>query len=218
MANASIDLAAAAHQGVTVCGTGGSGNAVPELTIGMMVALTRNFAPQDATVRAGGWQHTVGPGLSGSTLGIVGLGRLGAPAANPAQAFGMTVVASSPHLPQARGDRHGVRAVTKHELFETADVISIHVPLFDTSRDLCVLRRSPLALLSPLRRGGPMLRPAEVAMADRRSLQHGGLSADCAPASAVPLGPTAVPVLPKGGGAIRGIGETFTTNPVTAPR
>src|SRR4051812_27668776 len=46
MVNASIDLAAAARQGVTVCGTGGSGNAMPELTIGMMIALTRNFAQE----------------------------------------------------------------------------------------------------------------------------------------------------------------------------
>ena len=104
MANASIDLAAAARQGVTVCGTGSSGNAMPELTIGMMIALTRNFAQEDAAVRAGGWQHTIGPGLAGSTLGIVGLGRLGVPVANLAHAFGMDVVAWSPNLTQERAD------------------------------------------------------------------------------------------------------------------
>ena len=147
MANASIDLTAAARQGVTVCGTGGSGNAMPELTIGMMIALTRNFAQEDAAVRAGGWQHTIGPGLAGSTLGIVGLGRLGVPVANLAHAFGMDVVAWSPNLTQERADPHGVRAVGKHELFETADVVTIHMPLSDASRGL--IGAADLALMKP---------------------------------------------------------------------
>ena len=127
MANASIDLAAAARHGITVCGTGGSGNAMPELTIGMMIALTRNFAQEDAAVRAGGWQHTIGPGLSGATLGIVGLGRLGIPVATLAHAFGMDgdrVVAEphpgagrTPRRPcggQARAVRHGGRDQHPH--------------------------------------------------------------------------------------------------------
>jgi phosphoglycerate dehydrogenase-like enzyme len=147
MANASIDLAAAARHGITVCGTGGSGNAMPELTIGMMIALTRNFAREDAAVRAGGWQHTIGPGLSGATLGIVGLGRLGTPVATLAQAFGMEVIAWSPNLTPARAEPHGVRAVDKHDLFATADVISIHMPLSPTSRGL--IGAADLALMKP---------------------------------------------------------------------
>ncbi|MCU1504375.1 MAG: Phosphoglycerate dehydrogenase, partial [Ilumatobacteraceae bacterium] len=136
MANAAIDLGAAARLGITVSGAPGSGNAMPELTIGMMIALTRNFAQEDAAVRAGGWQHTIGPGLSGSTLGVVGLGRLGTPVAALAQAFGMTVIAWSPNLTQARADPHGVRAVDKRELFSTSDVITIHMPLSAASRGL----------------------------------------------------------------------------------
>ena len=60
--NASIDVDAAKRQGVTVCGTTGTGHAMPEITIGMIIALTRNFAQEDAAMRAGGWQHTIGPG------------------------------------------------------------------------------------------------------------------------------------------------------------
>ncbi len=148
MANASIDLDAAARSGVTVCGTGGSGNAMPELTIGMMIALTRHFAQEDAAIRAGGWQHTIGPGLSGATLGIVGLGRLGVPVAKLAQAFDMTVQAWSPNLTAARAEPHGVRAVSKAELFSTSDVITIHMPLSAASRgligaaDLALMKRS----------------------------------------------------------------------------
>ncbi len=133
MKNAVIDLDAARAHGVTVCGTEGTGNAVPEITIGMMIALTRNFAQEDAAVRAGGWQHTIGPGLGGKILGIVGLGRLGIPVAALAQAFGMHVIAWSPRLTQERADPHGVRAVSKDELFRTADVITIHMPLSPSS-------------------------------------------------------------------------------------
>ena len=147
MANASIDIDAAASHGIVVCGAGGSGNSMPELTIGMMIALTRNFAQEDAAVRAGGWQHTIGPGLSGTTLGVVGLGRLGVPVAELAQAFGMRVIAWSPNLTQERADPHGVRAVDKRELFSTADVITIHMPLSDASRGL--IGADDLALMKP---------------------------------------------------------------------
>jgi phosphoglycerate dehydrogenase-like enzyme len=147
MVNASIDLAAAAAAGVTVCGTGGAGNAMPELTIGMIIALTRNFAKEDAAIRAGGWQHTIGPGLSGSTLGVVGLGRLGTPVAALAQAFGMKVIAWSPHLSAERAAEHGVRAVTKAELFSQSDVITVHVPLADGTRGM--VGADDLALMKP---------------------------------------------------------------------
>jgi phosphoglycerate dehydrogenase-like enzyme len=145
--NASIDLPAAAAAGITVCGTGGAGNAMPELTIGMIIALTRNFAHEDAAIRAGGWQHTIGPGLSGSTLGVLGLGRLGAPVARLAQAFGMSVIAWSPHLSAERAAEHGVRAVTKAELFSQADVITVHVPLAEGTRGM--VGADDLVLMKP---------------------------------------------------------------------
>ena len=147
MVNASIDVAAAARRGITVCGTGGSGNAMPELTMGMIIALTRNFAQEDAAVRSGGWQHTIGPGLSGSTLGIVGLGRLGIPVARLGQAFGMSVIAWSEHLTAERAAEHGVRAVSKAELFGQSDVITVHVPLADGTRGM--IGAADLALMKP---------------------------------------------------------------------
>lgn len=145
--NASIDVAAAQAQGVLVCGTTGTGTAMPELTIGLMIALMRNFAQEDAAVRSGGWQHTIGPGLYGHTLGIIGLGRLGTPVAALAQAFGMSVLAWSPNLTQERADPHGVRAVTKAELFTESDVVSIHLPLSERSRGL--VSAPDLALMKP---------------------------------------------------------------------
>ncbi len=147
MANAAIDLAAAKRLGVTVCGTGGTGNAMPELTIGMIIALTRNFAQEDAAVRAGGWQHTIGPGLAGATLGVLGLGRLGVPVAKLAQALGMSVIAWSPNLTQERAAPYGVRAVSRHELFAESDVLTIHMPLSQASRGLVGVRE--LAAMKP---------------------------------------------------------------------
>ncbi|MCW3041140.1 MAG: D-3-phosphoglycerate dehydrogenase, partial [Solirubrobacterales bacterium] len=75
MANASIDMEAAAAHGITVCGTRGRGGATLELTWGLILALARSIPQEDANVRAGGWQRTVGLELDGATLGIVGLGR-----------------------------------------------------------------------------------------------------------------------------------------------
>jgi phosphoglycerate dehydrogenase-like enzyme len=136
MHNASIDVAAAQRLGIVVSGTGGAGNAMPELTIGMILAITRHLAEEDAAVRRGEWQHTVGVGLAGRTLGVVGLGRLGIPVAKLAQAFGMRVIAWSSNLTAERAAEHGVVAVSRHELFATADVVTIHMPLSDRSRGL----------------------------------------------------------------------------------
>lgn len=147
MKNAAIDLDAAKQHGVTVCGTTGSGNPVPELTMGLIIALTRNFAREDAAIRAGGWQHTIGPGLAGLTLGVVGLGRLGVPVATLAQAFGMSVIAWSPNLTAERAQPHGVQAVGKRDLFAQSDVVTIHMPLSDRSRGL--IQADDLAAMKP---------------------------------------------------------------------
>ncbi|HZZ96788.1 MAG TPA: D-2-hydroxyacid dehydrogenase family protein [Jatrophihabitantaceae bacterium] len=146
-ANASIDVDAAKRQGITVCGTTGTGHAMPEITIGMIIAITRNFAQEDAAMRAGAWQHTIGPGLAGMTLGVVGLGRLGVPVAKLAQALEMSVIAWSPNLTRERADPHGARAVDKATLFTEADVITIHMPLSDASRGL--IAAADLALMKP---------------------------------------------------------------------
>jgi phosphoglycerate dehydrogenase-like enzyme len=136
MRNASIDVAAAKAQGITACGTSGSGSGVPELVIGMMVALGRNFLAEDRSIRDGGWQHTIGPGLAGRTLGLVGLGRLGTAVATIARVMSMDVVAWSPHLTDERAAAAGVRRVGKRELFETSDYVSVHLVLGDGTRGL----------------------------------------------------------------------------------
>lgn len=97
-ANAAIDLAAAARAGVTVCGTGGVGAATPKLTWALVLAVTRRLPRQDQAVCADGWQHDTGPELAGSTLGLLGLGRIGRRLVRYAQAFDMPVIAWSTKL------------------------------------------------------------------------------------------------------------------------
>jgi phosphoglycerate dehydrogenase-like enzyme len=144
MRNASIDLDAAAAHDVTVCGTEGSWQATTELAFGLMLALARRIPQEDAAIRAGGWQTTVGVALDGKTLGIVGLGRLGSAAARIGAAFGMQLVAWSENLTAERAAECGTRLVPKDELLATADFVTIHLVLSRRTRGLIGARELAL--------------------------------------------------------------------------
>lgn len=136
MRNASIDLAAAADTGVTVCGTRAHPWSTAELTWALILELLREVAAGDQRMRAGGWQDAVGQDLDGRILGVLGLGRLGARVARIGAAFGMDVIAWSPHLTAERATEHGARLVGKAELFATAKVVTVHMVLSDLTRGL----------------------------------------------------------------------------------
>jgi phosphoglycerate dehydrogenase-like enzyme len=127
MRNKSIDVEAANEKGITVCGTASQPTATAELTWGLILATLRHIPQEDASMRAGGWQNTIGGDLAGHTLGVVGLGRIGTQVAKVGQAFGMDVVAWSQNLTDERAAQHGVRRVEKDELFATADVVTVHL-------------------------------------------------------------------------------------------
>lgn len=147
MRNATVDLTAASRLGVTVCGVAGTSPATAELAWGLLLALLRHVPVEDAALRAGKWQSTVGTGLSGRTLGVVGLGALGRRMVPVARAFGMDVLAWSQNLtPEAAADA-GASCVGKHELFERSDVVSLHLVLSDRTRH--VVGRRELELLGP---------------------------------------------------------------------
>ncbi|HET8951085.1 MAG TPA: D-2-hydroxyacid dehydrogenase family protein [Solirubrobacteraceae bacterium] len=136
MANASIDMEAARGLGITVCGTASLPSPTAELTWGLIIALQRNLLEEDLRIREGGWQRTIGPELAGRTLGILGLGNVGRRVARIAQAFEMEVIAWSENLtPEAAGEA-GAQAVGRDELFERADVLTIHTRLSDRTRGL----------------------------------------------------------------------------------
>jgi phosphoglycerate dehydrogenase-like enzyme len=127
--NAAIDMQAAADKKVVVCGTDASGHATAELAMGLILALMRNIPLEAQAMREGRWQTTVGRDLRGRTLGIIGLGRLGAELAGFGRAFGMGVIAWSQNLTAEQAIVHGVTRVEKDALFQQADVISIHTKL-----------------------------------------------------------------------------------------
>src|SRR3954468_943327 len=136
MANAAIDLEAAAANGIVVCGTGGRPRHTVELTWALILALARSVAAEDERVRAGGWQHTLGTELHEKTLGLVGLGRIGSAMVPIARAFGMDVVAWSTNLDAGRAAEAGAEAVAKDELFARADVVSVHYKLSPRSEGI----------------------------------------------------------------------------------
>src|SRR5690348_15995158 len=109
--NAAIDVAAANERGVTVCGTGYFSSATAEMTWALILATARHIAQEDAAVRAGAWQQTIGTDLAGARLGVVGLGRLGSRVAAIGQAFEMDVVAWSQNLTDERAAEVGVKRV-----------------------------------------------------------------------------------------------------------
>jgi phosphoglycerate dehydrogenase-like enzyme len=147
MANAAIDLDAAARNGIVVCGTRGRSRHTVELTWGLILALLRSIPQEDARIRAGGWQHTLGTELDGATLGLVGLGRLGSAMVPVARAFGMDVVAWSQNLDPARAEAAGAEAVAKDELFARADVVSVHYKL--SARSAGIVGAAEIAAMKP---------------------------------------------------------------------
>jgi len=137
MRNNSIDLEAAKDKQVVVCGTKWSKDPTAPLTMGMILELTRNIGRENARMHAGEYlQKHIGIEIEDKTLGVVGLGKLGAKVAGLAKAFGMNVIAWSPNLTAERCKEVGVGYATKEELFSTADFITIHVVLSDRSRGL----------------------------------------------------------------------------------
>jgi phosphoglycerate dehydrogenase-like enzyme len=156
-ANAAIDLSAAGQLGITVCGTGYVSDPTVEHTWALILAAARNLLVEADSMRTGGWQVTVGTGLRGKTLGMLGLGRVGSSVARIGQAFGMTTIAWSQNLTPQKAAEHDVQAVTKEQLFAQSDVLSIHVALSERTRGLVGAAESqsmkPTAILVNTSRG-----------------------------------------------------------------
>ena len=170
MRNAAIDLDAARDGGIIVCGTDGLTWSTAELTWGLIIAAVRHIVVEDASMRSGGWQRTVGTDLAGRTLGLVGLGHLGARVAQYGRAFEMRVVAWSSNLTVERAAEHGVAYLPRDEFFEQADIVSIHMVLGKRTRGLVTaadLRRmQPTSYLVNTSRG-PLVEEAALIRALR---------------------------------------------------
>jgi phosphoglycerate dehydrogenase-like enzyme len=136
--NASIDLAAASDHGVTVCGTDVLKEATMEHAWGLLLSLARHIPEESMALKHHGvWQTTVGTGLRGKQLGLLGLGSIGSLMVPVAKAFGMKAMAWSQHLTQERADALGVTlAPSKKALLQSSDFVSIHLVLSDRTRHL----------------------------------------------------------------------------------
>src|SRR6202795_3839147 len=125
--NASIDVAAAGDHGIAVVYTGYSSGPTIEFTWALILASARHIVTESNSVRSGGWQQTVGTDLHGKILGVLGLGRIGSQVARVGSAFGMDLIAWSQNMTPEAAKAAGAILVSKDQLFERADILTIHV-------------------------------------------------------------------------------------------
>jgi phosphoglycerate dehydrogenase-like enzyme len=155
--NASIDVAAAGDHGIAVVHTGYRPDPTIEFTWALILASARNIVTESNSVRSGGWQQTVGTDLRGRTLGVLGLGRIGAQVARVGSAFGMNLIAWSQNMTPEAAKAAGAVLVSKDQLFEQADILTIHLVLSSRTRGLVgaaeLARMKPTAKLINASRG-----------------------------------------------------------------
>lgn len=188
-----LDMDAATEHGVLVIHPdpdswtrGGVADPTPELTWGLMIATIRHIAHEDRRMREGLWQSSIGIGLAGRTLGLLGLGRIGKRMAEYARVFGMKVIAWSQNLTPEAAAEEGVTYVDKDELFRQSDVLSIHVVLGERTRGLVTARElslmKPTSYLVNTSRGPIVDEAALIAALSERRIAGAGLDVfDCEP-------------------------------------
>ncbi|GGA45283.1 D-2-hydroxyacid dehydrogenase family protein [Paenibacillus physcomitrellae] len=167
MRNASVDMAAAAAQGIVVCGTGGYSEPPTELAWALILGLARHLVREHQAVQTNGpWQQTIGRDLFGSTLGLIGLGKIGSRMALIAQAFGMKVVAWSQNLTAEQAEASGARlAGSLEELLQESDFVSIHLVLSDRTRGLIGASE-----LKQMRRSAYLINTSRAPIVDQKAL------------------------------------------------
>ena len=177
--NASFDTVAATELGIVVCGTGGAGEGPTELTWGLIIGLLRKIPQEDWLTRAGHWQTTVGVGLKGKTLGLIGLGHIGGLMARVGNAFDMRVIAWSQNLTAARAVECQATLVNKDTLFRESDIASVHLRLSDRTRGLVGQREiglmKPTAYLVNISRGPIVEETALIAALQQRRIAGAAL-------------------------------------------
>lgn len=147
----SLDTQALKERGIPVSNTrsAGGGLSTVELTWGLIIAAARGLAKGERNMRSGRWHEGLAPGFSlgGKTLGVLGLGNIGARVAPIGKAFGMECVAWSQNLTEEKAAAAGAALVSRNELFEKSDVVTIHLALGERTRGL--VRAEDLALMKP---------------------------------------------------------------------
>ncbi len=163
-----VDLQAATRRGVVVMNTpGGSSTTVAELTLALMLALARNVPQATASVKAGRWEKKKFQGheLAGKTLGVIGIGNIGSIVVQRCLALRMHVVAYDPFIGLEAAVRLGVAQVTLEQLWREADVISLHLPLTEQTRNIV-----GAATIAKMKRGALVVNCARGGLVDERAL------------------------------------------------
>jgi phosphoglycerate dehydrogenase-like enzyme len=134
--NAAIDVQAAGERGIVVAHTRYDARSTIEMTWALILASVRQIALENAHLRAGGWQLAMGDTLHGKTLGVLGLGNIGSEVARIGLAFGMNVIAWSQNLTKENAQSCGARLVSKEELFQSADILTVQLVLSQRTKGL----------------------------------------------------------------------------------
>jgi D-3-phosphoglycerate dehydrogenase len=156
-----VDQVAAKASGIEVRNTpAANGVSVAELTFGLLLALERHIAPASASLAEGRWDKKKFKGreIAGRRLGLVGFGRIGREVAVRARAFGMSLVACDPELPEWPSGFEWVERRTLDAMLPEVDVLSLHVPLVESTRNIIsadqLARMKPDAVIVNASRGG----------------------------------------------------------------
>ena len=140
MRNKAINFGAAKDRKIIVSGTEINSNPTAELTWALILGLTRNLKQEIDNMFQGYWQTTVGFELKGKILGLIGLGKVGSQVGKIGKAFGMQVIAWSENLDLSHAKKLDVLPVSKEDLLNTSDFISIHVVMSDRYKNLIKLK------------------------------------------------------------------------------
>lgn len=163
-----IDLVAAeANEVIVVNAPLAANDAVAELALGLMFALARHIVRADASMKDGRWQKKAlkGGELSGKTLGVIGMGRIGATLSGNAVGLGMTVLGHDPPLADEEIEARGAQPVSLEELLQRSDYISVHVPLLDSTRGLLAAEE-----LSQVKAGARLISTSRGGVVDEEAL------------------------------------------------
>ncbi|HEX3349164.1 MAG TPA: D-2-hydroxyacid dehydrogenase family protein [Acetobacteraceae bacterium] len=145
--NAAIDVAAAEERGIGIVHTGYASTPTIEMTWALILASQRHLVREASSLRAAGWQTTIGGDLRDRTLGVLGLGNIGGEVARIGGAFGMRVIGWSTNLTPEKAEAVGAVAVSKEALLGSSDILTIHTLLSRRTRGL--IGEAEITLMKP---------------------------------------------------------------------
>lgn len=163
-----IDLEEATRRGIAVLNAPGANTySTAELALGLLLAAVRNIPAADSSIREGRWDRKGlnGSQLYGKRIGIIGAGRIGSEVIRRARAFGMEVLVHDPYLTAERANELGLDPSDLEHVLATADVITLHVPLTDRTRQM--ISSAQLALM---REGSYLVNAARGGLVDEAAL------------------------------------------------